>query len=85
MSETLFPIPQVEPGATQVATSAAPTKAAPRMRRANRDQILLQPSHLESLLKTRPAREDPANANRRPSCARKRAPIRGAPLDVARA
>ena len=46
MSETLFPVPQAEPDATTPST----TKAAPRMQRANRDQILLQPSHLESLL-----------------------------------
>ena len=44
MSETLFPMP--EPDATQPAAA----KTAPRMQRANRDQILLQPSRLESLL-----------------------------------
>ena len=45
MSETLFPMPQPEPEATAVTP-----KAAPRMQRANRDQILMHPSHLESLL-----------------------------------
>jgi len=46
MSDSLFPMTQAEPVATRPATP----KTAPRMQRANRDQILLQPNHLESLL-----------------------------------
>ena len=46
MSETLFPMPQAQPEATPAATA----KPAPRMQRADRDQVLLQPSHLESLI-----------------------------------
>ena len=49
MSDHLFALAQSQ--ATPAATQPTPTKRpAPRMQRANRDQILLQPSHLESLL-----------------------------------